>query len=117
MISSKAVRDLIIELNEVDETEHLEAKSINSGELGRSVYDTICSLSNEPNLGGGTILLGVEKELALFPQFVAVGVDDADKIQNDLASGCASKFNIPVRVDISHEKIDGKIVVRVDVRN
>lgn len=116
MISSKSVKELIIELNEGDETEHLEAKSISTGELGSSVYETICSLSNEPDLGGGTILLGVEKEQALFPQFEVVGVgDDPDKVSSDLASGCSTKFNVPVRVDISREMIGGNAVIRIDV--
>lgn len=115
MISSKSVRDLIVELNEADETEHLEAKSLQSGKLGRSVYETICALSNEPGLSGGTILLGVEKELALFPQFKVIGIDDPDSISNDLASGCASMFNIPARVDVSHERVSGKVVIRIDV--
>lgn len=117
MISSKRVAALIAELNEGDETEHLEAKSANFGEVGSSVFETICALSNEPGLEGGTILLGVEREqMNLFPQYVAVGVgDDPDKISADLATGCASKFNVPVRVDISREVIGGKTIVRIDV--
>lgn len=116
MISSKNVRELIRELNEADETEHLEAKSISSGEVGRSVYETICAMSNEPDLGGGTILLGVEKELALFPQFAVVGVGgDPEQVANDVASGCASMFNTPVRIDITREQIDAQVVVRLDV--
>ena len=97
MISSKSVSALITELNEGDETEHLEAKSISSGDVGTSVFETICALSNEPGLEGGSILLGVEREqLSLFPQYVAVGVgDDPDKVSADIASGCASRFNSP----------------------
>lgn len=48
MISSKPVMALIAELNEGDETEHLEAKSISSGILGTAVFETICAMSNEP---------------------------------------------------------------------
>lgn len=68
-------------------------------------------------LDGGTILLGVEREqLNLFPQYVAVGVgDDPDQVSADVATGCASRFNTPVRVDISREAIGGKMVIRVDV--
>ena len=81
MIISKPMMALIAELNEGDETEHLEAKSIRSGILGTAVFETICAMSNEPGLDGGTILLGVEREqLNLFPQYVAVGVgDDPEK--------------------------------------
>lgn len=116
MISGKSIAELIRELNEADETEHLEAKSASEGDVGKSVFETICAMSNEPGLEGGTILLGVEKEqLNLFPQYVAVGVTDPDKVSSDIASGCASKFNSPVRVDVSREMVDGKVVVRVDV--
>jgi len=114
-ISSKAVRDLITELNDGDETEHLEAKKVEGSIVGKSLYETICALSNEPDLGGGTILIGIEKEDALFPLYRAVGVSDPDKISNDIGSACATIFNIPVRVDISSEKANGKIVLRVDV--
>lgn len=117
MISSKSVSALISELNEGDETEHLEAKSTSTGTVGTSVFETICAMSNEPGLEGGTILLGVEREqMNLFPQYVAVGVgSDPDQVSADIASGCASRFNIPVRVDISREILGAKTVIRVDV--
>lgn len=115
MISSKSVAGLIQDLNELDETEDLEAKTTALGDVGDSVYETICALSNEPDLGGGTILLGVQKEFALFPLFTVVGVADPDKAISDLSSGCASMFNTPVRPDITQEKVSAKTVVRVDV--
>jgi ATP-dependent DNA helicase RecG len=79
MISPTPAKDLISELNETDETEHLEAKASTGGSVSKTVYETICALSNEPGLEGGTILLGVEKEEALFPLYNPVGVDDPDK--------------------------------------
>ncbi|MFW6412861.1 MAG: helix-turn-helix domain-containing protein, partial [Oceanicaulis sp.] len=82
---------MVSELNVGDETEHLEAKR--GQEAGKSLYETVCALSNEPELGGGTILLGVEREQALFPQYEVVGIEDPDKLSSDIASGCASKFN------------------------
>lgn len=115
MISSKPVAALITELNESDETEHLEAKECGTNTISKTVYETICALSNEPELGGGTILLGVEKEIALFSLYKVSGVKDTDKIQSDIASGCASMFNLPIRVDISVEKFGQGNVVRIDV--
>lgn len=114
MISPKSAKDLISELNETDETEHLEAKSAFE-DVGKSVFETICAMSNEPGLEGGTILLGVEKELALFPLYTASGVRDPDKIGADIASGCASMFNNPVRVEISTEKVGRVVVLRINV--
>ncbi|MEZ0215169.1 MAG: ATP-binding protein [Xanthobacteraceae bacterium] len=115
MISGKSANLLIIELNETDETEHLEAKAMLDVSVGRSVFETICAMSNEPSLEGGTILLGVEKEEALFPFYTPVGVSNPDKISSDIASGCASIFNNPVRVDIKTEKIGKAKIVRIDV--
>lgn len=115
MISSKLITDLIKELNETDETEHLEAKEISGNSVDTGFYETVCALSNEPDLGGGTIVLGVEKEIALFPLYNASGVMDSDKISSDISSACSTMFNIPVRVDINVEKVDGKSVIKVDV--
>jgi ATP-dependent DNA helicase RecG len=115
MISDKTAAELIAELNETDETEHLEAKSIADGKLGKSIFETICAMSNEPGLEGGTILLGVEKELALFPLYKPVGVRDLDKVCSEIASTCASIFNSPVRVDITTERVGKTHVIRIDV--
>ncbi|MGY4433966.1 putative HTH transcriptional regulator [Bradyrhizobium sp. F1.13.1] len=98
MISKKTAAELIAELNETDETQSLEAKSIAEASVGKSLFETICAMSNEPGLEGGTILLGVEKEeLSLFPLFSAIGVKDTDKICSDIASTCATIFNTTVR--------------------
>lgn len=114
MISTKSVRDLIKDLNQTDETESLEAKK--GSEAGKSLMESICSLSNEPNLSGGTILLGVEKEeFSLFPIFIATGVKNIDKVVTDIGSQVSSVFNFPIRVDISQEMVDGKCVIRIDV--
>lgn len=115
MISEKSAKDLILELNETDETEHLEAKRMADGSVGKSVFETICALSNEPGLEGGTILLGVEKEEALFPFYNPAGVIDPDRLSSDIASGCASMFNNPVRVDIKAEKVGKVVILRIDV--
>lgn len=114
MISAKSAKELIAELNETDETEHLEAKNASEA-VGKSVFETICAFSNEPGLEGGTILLGVEKELALFPLYTPSGVSDPDKLSSDIASGCASIFNNPVRIDISTEKVGKAIILRINV--
>lgn len=114
MIRALSASDLIKLLNETDETEDLEAKEC-SNEVGKSVYETICSLSNEPGLEGGTILLGVKKEVSLFSFYSPSGVSDPDKISSDLASACATKFNQPIRVGIRTEVIGGATVLKVDV--
>ena len=44
-------------LNDQDECDWIEAKG--GSESTHSVMETVCSFSNEPNLGGGYILMGI----------------------------------------------------------
>ncbi len=107
-------QELLENLNLLDEHERVEAKS--ASEVGRSVLETVCAFANEPGLGGGWILLGVEREEdALFPAYQPVGVLDPDKISADLASQCRSTFNTTIRPSISTENIHGKNVLVVFV--
>jgi len=115
MIRLDSLESLIRELNATDETEELEAKEISGKEIGRSVYETICALSNEPDLEGGTILLGIRKEQGLFPFYEVSGIKDPERISSAIASTCATIFNQPVRVDIRPIRIDKKIVLKIDV--
>lgn len=116
MISDKSAREIVAELNITDETEHVEAKTMGEITVGRSLYETICAMSNEPDLGGGTILCGVAKEEnALFPLYTATGVADPDKLCSDIVTGCASMFNTPIRPNIRTEMADGKVLIRIDV--
>ena len=59
--------------------------------------------------------MGVAKEQLLFPFYTATGVSGADKLSSDIASTCATVFNLPVRVDISPHLIGDAIVLRIDV--
>jgi ATP-dependent DNA helicase RecG len=42
-------------LQNSDETDRIEAKTASHG-VGKSFLETVCALSNEPDLGGGYIL-------------------------------------------------------------
>jgi ATP-dependent DNA helicase RecG len=88
--------DLLRQLHQLDEHPRIEAKT--SSQMGKSTLQTVCALSNEPGLGGGYLLLGVERTPDLFDrEYRAVGITDPDKVQADLASQCASMFNRIVR--------------------
>lgn len=114
MVGGKTTKALIDELNQADETEALEAKL--GSEAGKAILETICAMSNEPEMNGGTILLGVGKdETTLFPLFAVDGVDNPDRVCADIASQCATIFNVPVRPDITREIVSRKCVVRIDV--
>ncbi|BAH37221.1 MAG TPA: transcriptional regulator [Gemmatimonas aurantiaca] len=106
--------ELLESLNALDEHEHIEAKR--GSDTGRSLLETVCAFSNEPGLGGGSILLGVERDdLSLFPSYSAVGVAQPDKVSAEIATQCRDMFNVPVRVDVSTEQVDGKPVIVVTV--
>lgn len=107
-------QELFERLQLLDETERIEAKT--GSEVGKSVLETVCAFANEPNLGGGWLLLGVAPdENALFPGYVVVGVEDPDKLASNLASQAASMFNFPLRLDIQTETLEGKPVLVVFV--
>ncbi len=104
--------DLINLLNLTDETTKIEAKRGSS--IDKSILQTICAFSNEPSLGGGNILLGVvPDQMSLFPQYNVSGVETPDKLQLDIASQCATSFNVPIRPEIQIEQINGKNVLNV----
>lgn len=109
------VLQLLRELNETDEHTKLEAKAVRNS-VGRTVLETVCSFSNEPGLGGGTILLGVEQiERTLFPTYEAVGISDPDKIQSEVATQCADMFNRPIRPRITPSVLKHRQIIVVEV--
>jgi ATP-dependent DNA helicase RecG len=109
-----SAEELLERLNNGDESTEIEAKA--GREVGTSLMETVCAMSNEPGRGGGYILLGVSPMAeALFPSYEVVGVAQPDKVQADLISACASVFNVVVRPQISSEPLSGKTVLVVQV--
>jgi ATP-dependent DNA helicase RecG len=111
----RTAQDLLAELNASDESPRIEAKR--AREIGKSVMETVIAFANEPGLGGGYLLLGVEWHLDAKgdTQYWAHGVPDPDKTQRDLATQCASMLNVAVRPEMAVERIDNKTVVVVFV--
>lgn len=106
----ETTKELIDKLNITDECTTIEAKKATN--IHRSVLESVCAFANEPGLGGGNILLGVERqETSLFPSYVICGVDNTDKLQLDLSSQCSSMFNQPIRPEISVDNISGLNVI------
>lgn len=111
-MSEDTAKDLIERLNQMGEATTIEAKR--GSDVGKSIMETVCAFANEPDLKGGYILLGVEKDThTLFPFYTVCGISDPEKIKEDLASQCASKFNIAIRPQISEEIVDGKCVLKI----
>ena len=101
-------------LNTLEENERLEAKR--GSEIGLSVLETICAFANEPGMQGGTLLLGIVRDEAdMFSPYVVEGIEHPDKLSANLATQCREQFNLPVRVQISHELISGKTILVVNV--
>ena len=115
MAPQPTVRELLEQLNTLDEQERVEAKR--AAEVGRSLLETVCALANEPGLDGGFILLGVgREEMALFPAYEVEGIEQPDKVAADLTSQCrGGTFNRPVQIDIATEELSGKPVLLVRV--
>ena len=109
----RSADNLLQELCAVDESHRIEAKR--ASQIDRSIMETVVAFANEPGLGGGHLLLGVERDPDdLFGgAYRVVGVADPDKLQSDLASQCASMLNRPVRPRIAVEVLQGKPVLVV----
>ncbi|WP_373054235.1 helix-turn-helix domain-containing protein, partial [Thioalkalivibrio sp.] len=58
-MSQVTARAILEQLRQLDESDRIEAKR--ASELGKSVLETVCAFANEPGMGGGWLLLGVEK--------------------------------------------------------
>ncbi len=100
-------------LNDTDECPWIEAKGI--GDTTTSIMETVCSYANEPGLGGGYILMSISADdLATAPTHYKVDpMTDPDKLQSDIATQCASMFNMPVRPAMTIEKIGGQPVLKI----
>lgn len=110
----KTALEIIELLNTVDENVNLEVKT--GSEIDKSIMETVNSFSNEPNMDGGLIVLGISRdENSLFPSYVVTGIDNPDKLQADIASQAASIFNFPVRPNMEVENINGKIIIKIEV--
>jgi ATP-dependent DNA helicase RecG len=111
----RTAQDLLTELNASDESPRIEAKR--AREIGKSVMETVIAFANEPGLGGGHLLLGVDWAVDAKgdTRYWAVGVPDPDKAQKDLATQCASMPNVALRPEMAVERIDEKTVLVVFV--
>ena len=106
--------ELLRELNLVDESPGIEAKR--ASEAGKSLLETVIAFANEPGLGGGYLLLGVERFASTGKtQYRAVGVTHPDKLQADLASQCATMLNISLRPQVRVDDVEGQTVLVVFV--
>lgn len=91
-----------------EECQQIEAKESNHA-LGKSALETISAFSNEPDLEGGFLLLGLKKGEE--EPYTIKGVSEPDKVQQELANVCRHSFNIPINPRISLHSIEGQTVI------
>ncbi len=95
-----------------DESQQIEVKQ--GSEVGKSCLETICAFANERGLQGGYLILGIKApENTDSNQYEITGVDNLDKIQRDLTSHCAQKFNVIIRPKIQIATKENKNVLVV----
>lgn len=104
-----SIKELLERLNQVDESQEIEAKRSES-ELGKSALETISAFANEPGRGGGYLLFGAIEDEGQH-LFVARGVKDPKKLEQEISTVCASNFNRTVRPRVWSEVIDGASLV------
>jgi ATP-dependent DNA helicase RecG len=105
--------DLFRRLQERDETVEIEAKA--SRELGDSLLETVSAFANEPGRNGGHLLCGVSPDASApgGPGYAVTGVPDPDKLQRDLATQCATAFNVTIRplIEVAVDPATGHRIV------
>jgi ATP-dependent DNA helicase RecG len=112
-MAAYSAEELFEILNDTDECPWIEAKGI--GDTTTSIMETVCSYANEPGLGGGYILMSISADdsASATTQYKVDSMPDPDKLQSDIATQCASMFNMPVRPQMKIEKINGMPVLKI----
>ncbi|NGX61170.1 MAG: hypothetical protein K940chlam9_00651 [Chlamydiae bacterium] len=107
-----SIEELLEWLQTCDECQRIETKKSKTA-LGKSALETISAFSNEPDLGGGYLVLGLKRndDGSSNGRYTIMGVDEPDKIQCELAGVCRSVFNIQIHPEIRVQSIDGKALV------
>lgn len=113
-MSDLVFEELLERLRTHDESLEIEAKR--GSDVGKAIMETVCAFANEPGRNGGYLLLGVERdETQLWPEYEVVGIENPDKVQNDLVSQCSAVFNTPVRPQVRPDVHNDKKVLVVYV--
>ena len=108
-----SAQEILTQLQELDEHPRLEAKS--GSRIGSSIMQTVCAFANEPNLGGGYLLLGVEEPDDSHSTFWVSGLTQTEKLLNELQTNCREQFEQPVSIQGHISKLDNKSVLLVFV--
>ena len=125
------ISELVELLNAADECNWLEAKGkedilSDSGKQSfRTLLESVCSFSNEPDQNGGIILYGIGQSHGGTSdrRYIVEGVNNIDKAQLDIATQCKESFNIPVYPEITvpptmeSNRADNSFTIRLLLRH
>ena len=107
-MTDEELAEIVAELRSVGgDHVDVEAKA-SQAELPKHLWHTLSAFAN--SVGGGVVVLGLDERTG----FRAVGVNDARRIQQDLASLC-DQMEPPLRPQIRPHTIEGKKVVVAEV--
>ena len=102
------------ELINSSEIQNIEAKRATNS-IGDSVMQTVCSFANEPNISCGYLLLGVSEPNENHEKHWVSGVEDVDKLLNDLQNNCRNQFNTAIHIDAGILDLEDKKVIVIKV--
>ena len=108
---NKSVETLYQELLLLDEHPRIEAKRASA--IGDSIMQTVCAFANEPGLGGGWLLLGVGESDEEHDSYWLTGIQNSDKLINDLQNNCRNQFDQTIPIQTERATIEGKLVIAV----
>lgn len=108
-----SVQEIFDNLNKLEESPNIEAKR--SHAIGPSIMQTVCAYSNEPGLGGGWILLGINEPDDDHETYWVEGIKNVDQHLGELQNNCRSQFEQPVTFESKHEEINGHLVIGIYV--
>jgi len=110
------VEEILNRLEAHDECQRIEAKSA-KGKLGNSVLETVSAFANEPELSGGYLVLGLSpRSSSDSTRYAIQGVDDPDRIQQELVGVCRNNFNVQISPEVLVHEMDGKVLVVAYIR-
>ena len=114
MLSNKEMLGIYDELLKSSELIHIEAKKALGG-IGDSVMQTVCAFANEPNINHGYLLLGMSEPDKKHDKHWVSGVEDTDKILNDLQNNCRNQFETTIQIEAGVLTLENKKVIVVKV--
>ena len=106
--------ELLDRLQTRDECDRIEAKEACNA-LGKSALETISAFSNEPDLGGGFLILGLKRNEGTSSgnRYIIQGVNDPDKVQLELAGVCRNDFNVRISPKINIDTRGAQTIIWV----